>query len=187
VDIALRVRSLRKRGGTRLEPQGLVVRKLTQSQFVVCASPQYLKHTGVPRTPAELAQHSCVALVTTDHDVQTEWQFIRRGQRQNIKFTPKLLVHGTDGYREAGAAGCGIIRLLACHVEDELRSGKLVRLIHDWQSTWSPPIVAIYRKSRPMPLQIGLLIRHLIESMKRYDAADTNPVGSQNRIDEAKS
>ena len=169
LDVVVRIRSLRQRGGTRLEPQGLVARKLAQSRFVVCASPEYLKRAGTPRTPTDLLRHSCIAIVTTDHDVQAEWQFVKNGRRQNIKFVPKLLVQGSDGYREAGAAGCGIIRLLACHIEDELQRGALVPLLADWQPAWSPPIVAIYRKTRPMPLQIGAFVRHLAESLRRYD------------------
>lgn len=171
LDIVLRIRSLRQRGGTRSEPPGLVARKLAQSSFVVCASPEYLKRAGEPRSPSDLLKHSCVALVTTDHDVQTEWQFVRKGQRQNIKFLPTLLIQGTDGYREAGVAGCGIIRLLACHIENERESGALMPVLADWQSAWSPPIVAIYRKTRPMPLQVSVFIRHLVESFRRYDTA----------------
>jgi len=58
-----------QRGGTRLEPQGLVARKLAQSRLVRCASPEYLKRSGVLRVPSDLLEHACVALVTTDNDV----------------------------------------------------------------------------------------------------------------------
>ena len=168
-NVILRVRSHRQRGGTRLEPQGQVSRRIAQSRFVVCASPEYLKRAGIPRVPGDLLDHACIALVTADHDVHAEWQFVKRGQRQNIKVAPKLLIHGTDGYREAGAAGCGVIRLLACHIEDELESGKLIPMLADWESAGSPPIVAIYRKTRPMPLQTSVFIQHLVESFKRYN------------------
>ena len=170
LDIVLRVRSFRQRGGTRLEPQGLVARKLAQSRLVVCASAEYLKRAGVPRLPSDLLEHSCLALVTTDHDVQAEWQFVKGQQRKNVKFVPKLLVQGADGYREAGAAGCGIVRLLACNIEDEIQSGKLQPVLTDWGSTWSPPIVAIYQNTKPMPAQVSCFVRYLAESFKCYDS-----------------
>ena len=151
IDIVVRPSALRQRGGLRQPgPQGLVVRKLAQSRFVLCASPEYLDRNGVPRAPTDLHHHACVAFVTLDRDLQNEWQFAKSGVRQKVKFAPKLLVQGTEAVREAGVAGCGIIRLGIFAVEDEVRSGKLVPVLTDWDCTGAPPYAAIYRKTRPM-------------------------------------
>jgi LysR family transcriptional regulator, regulator for bpeEF and oprC len=63
VDVLIRARSQGQRGRQRLEPDGMVVRKLAQSRRVVCASPLYLKRAGSPRTPTDLLQHACIALL----------------------------------------------------------------------------------------------------------------------------
>lgn len=51
-DIALRV--------AQLPDSGVVAKKLAPSKHVVCASPEYLKRHGTPRTPEDLRAHNCL-------------------------------------------------------------------------------------------------------------------------------
>jgi DNA-binding transcriptional LysR family regulator len=127
IDVLIRPRSARRSGTEHRPQQGLVVRKLVESPILICASPDYLKRAGIPRAPADLANHSCLALLTMERDFQDEWQFAKGGRREKIKFAPKVAAYGEE-LREAALAGCGIVRLLACHVESELQSGALVQL-----------------------------------------------------------
>lgn len=46
-----------------LEDSSLVARRLATNRRVLCASPDYLRRHGAPRTPAALAQHECLLLV----------------------------------------------------------------------------------------------------------------------------
>lgn len=130
-DVFIRPRSLRQRGGEHKLPQALIVRKLAESPMISCASPEYLKGAGVPRSPADLVQHACAALLTLERDVQDEWRFAKRNRREIIRFIPKLVADG-EALREIALAGCGIVRNLACNIEDEMRSGALVRVLPDW-------------------------------------------------------
>jgi DNA-binding transcriptional LysR family regulator len=168
IDVFVRPRSARQRGGEHKPAQGLVMRKLLHSPIAVCASPDYLDRAGVPRTPAELATHSCLALLTLERDVQDEWQFAKAAAREKIRFAPTLIAHGEE-LREAALAGCGIVRLLACHVEDELRSGTLVRVLPNWECLGGLPIVAIYKKSRPTLSRVNAFVRHLAEAFQHPD------------------
>jgi DNA-binding transcriptional LysR family regulator len=106
--------------------------------------------------------------LTLERDVQDEWQFAKSGARERIKFAPALTAHGEE-LREAGLAGCGIVRLLACHVEDEIRSGALVRVLPDWECLGGLPIVAIYRRTRPALSPVAAFVGHLAQAFQRYD------------------
>jgi DNA-binding transcriptional LysR family regulator len=169
IDVLIRARSVRHEGGSRPEPQGLVVRKLFQSRYVVCAAPEYLKRAGVPRTPAELRQHAYVAHVSLDHDVAHEWRFVKPNARETVKLVPNLRIQGVDGLCEAGVAGCGIVRFLAANIDDELQSGALVPVLSDWECTGSPPMLAVYRKTKPMIPQVSSFIGYLMEAFRRYN------------------
>src|ERR1044072_8822946 len=147
-------RSTRRRGAEHRQPQGLIVRRLMQSPIMVCASPDYLQRRGVPR--------------------EVGWHFARFGAHQKIKFAPTLTAHG-DELREAALAGCGIVRLLACHVEDEIRSGALVPVLTDWECLGGLPIVAIYRKTRPALSPVNAFVGHLAQAFRRYEAARASP------------
>jgi LysR family transcriptional regulator for bpeEF and oprC len=173
VDVLVRARSLRQRGGGHPESLGVVVRKLCQSRFVACASPEYLARADALCAPADLLRHACVAYLSLERDVQVEWQFVKSLVRHRVKLTPKLLVHGTDALREAGLAGCGIIRLNAWNVDDELRSGTLVRILPNWECPGGPPMVAIYRKTRPIIPQVNVTVRYLADAFQRYNLSTT--------------
>src|ERR1044072_6873849 len=174
IDVLIRPRSTRRRGAEHRQPQGLIVRRLMQSPIMVCASPDYLQPRGVPRAPADLARHASTALLTLERDVQDEWHFAKSGARQQITFAPTLTAHG-DELREAALAGCGIVRLLACHVEDEIRSGALVPVLPDWEYLGGLPIVAIYRKTRPALSPVNAFVGHLAQAFRRYEAARASP------------
>jgi len=169
IDVLVRVRSVRQRGGPRPEPQGLVVRKLFQSRYVLCASRDYLNRFSGPRTPSDLPQHACVAHLSLEHDFADEWRFARADERQKIRFIPQLRIQGADAVCEAGIAGCGIVRMLAANIEDELRSRALIPVLSDWECTGVPPMLAIYRKTRPIVPQIGVFIRYLVDAFRRYE------------------
>jgi DNA-binding transcriptional LysR family regulator len=170
IDVLIRARSLRQRGGQHPEPQGLVVRKLVRTRRVACAAPTYLERAGVPRIPSDLLHHACIAHLSLERDVQDEWQFAKSHVRQKIKFVPKLLAQDSDALREAAVAGCGIIRTLACHLVDELRSGALVPVLPDWECSGPPPsVVAVYRKTNPMPPQLSAFVGHLTRDFQPYN------------------
>src|SRR6185436_12543536 len=130
IDVFIRPRSLRQRGGEHKLQQGLIVRKLFYSPMVTAASRAYLRRRGVPRVPPDLALHACTALLTLERDVQDEWQFVKQAKREKIKFTPNLIADG-EALREAALAGCGVIRVLAWEIADQLRSGALVQVLPD--------------------------------------------------------
>jgi DNA-binding transcriptional LysR family regulator len=106
-----------------------------------------------------------------ERDLRSDWQFNKSQVRQKVKVGSKLFVHGVDATREAGVAGCGIIRLGAGHVEDELHSRKLVAVLPEWECLGAPPIVAIYRKTRPVVPQVDVFVRALMKAFQRYHVA----------------
>jgi len=165
IDVLIRPRSTRQRGSEHRPQQGIVVRKLLESPVLICASPDYLRRAGTPRAPAELATHTCLALLTMERDVQDEWQFAKGDRRERIKFAPSITAYGEE-LREAALASCGIVRLLECHVDDEVRSGALVKLLPDWECLGGLPIVAIYRKQRPTLSRVNAFVRHLAEAFR---------------------
>lgn len=168
IDVFIRPRSLRQRGGEHKQQQGLVVRRLFYSPMVTAASPAYLGRVEAPRVPADLVGHTCTALLTLERDVQDEWQFVRQGKRERIKFDPTLIADG-EALREAALAGCGVIRVLAWEIADQLRSGTLAQLLPDWECLGGLPILAIYRKTGPTRSRINALLQHLTRELRRYD------------------
>ncbi|WP_375595794.1 LysR family transcriptional regulator [Algihabitans albus] len=133
VDLALRI-------GGEADSQ-LVARTLAPHRLVTCATPDYLAARGTPRTPADLADHSCLAF--THAGRPADWRFRTRpddGSDGPLANNRTLPVHGrfcasnAEALRDAALAGYGIGQLATFLVGDDLRAGRLVpvlEFLHD--------------------------------------------------------
>ena len=115
--------------------------------------------------------------MTLERDFQNEWQFVRSNAREKIKFTPTLTAHG-DALREAALAGCGIVRHLGCHIENDMRSGLLLRALPDRDCLGGLPIVAIYRKSKPSLSPIDAVVGQLAQAFLQVVTDGARSLGS---------
>lgn len=133
----------------KLRETSLVARRLAPNNRVVCCSPDYIRRHGAPQHPEELAAHRCVALRENDEDV-TLWEFASESnprQRAKVRVHPMQESNEGEVVRQWGVAGLGIILRSEWAVMDDIRSGKLVRLLPDWQPA-SADIYALFASGR---------------------------------------
>ncbi|WKB55142.1 LysR family transcriptional regulator [Eleftheria terrae] len=116
-DLAIRI-------GT-LHDSALVARKLADNRRVLCASPDYLRRRGLPRTPAELLQHDCLVLAGRQGR-RDLWRLKnRKGEETALRVTGRLECNQGELLRDAALAGLGIAMHSTWHVCDDLRQGRL--------------------------------------------------------------
>jgi DNA-binding transcriptional LysR family regulator len=72
----------------------LVARNLGEFQFVMVASPRYLKHRGRPRTPEELTEHRC--LLFNVGSAPRVWRLAQGEREREIAIDPVLSVNDLD-------------------------------------------------------------------------------------------
>jgi len=116
-DLAVRI-------GT-LADSNLSARRLAPNRRVLCASPQYLRRHGTPRSPADLQQHECLRL-TSFRDAQDHWHL--RGDDGNevaVKVQGRLESNFGEVIRDAALAGLGIALHSTWHVCDDIAAGRL--------------------------------------------------------------
>jgi DNA-binding transcriptional LysR family regulator len=123
VDVALRV-------GT-LADSSAVARKIGTVHRTLAASPAYLAKAGVPREPAELTKHT---LIVGPAGKSTEaWVFKKNGKSTSIRIEGRFILNGGEGASAAALAGLGIVSAGVLGMLDELQSGRLVRVLPDWE------------------------------------------------------
>lgn len=125
VDIVFRV--------GHLGDSGLIGRKLCDQQFVVCASPAYLKKYGEPQTPEKLKDHCC--LVYKGNIGAQRWYFRHpeSHELQIIDVTGPLRSNNAQVLVEAALAGRGIVFFPTwLFSKDSFMEKKLVRLLTGW-------------------------------------------------------
>lgn len=127
LDIAVRI-------GT-LPDSNLIARQVGQVRWICVASPAYLRDCGTPEDPLDLSKHQTIfgALYADRH----EWPFGPDEQGRLVELEPKLLVNDMDGTLLAARAGKGIARVLSYQALDDLESGRLVRILSEFEK---PPL-----------------------------------------------
>ncbi|MEF2071263.1 LysR substrate-binding domain-containing protein [Consotaella aegiceratis] len=122
----------------------LIMRTLASNARLVCAAPSYLKAFGTPVAPQDLQAHSCIALRENDEDV-TLWRFgtLGGGPDVRIRIQPHLASNDGEVVRTWALAGRGIIVRSEWDVADDLRAGRLVRILRDHPLPDAPVIALL--------------------------------------------
>ncbi len=135
----------------------LVARKLADNRRVVCATPEYLAAHGVPRTPADLAQHACLVLAPAPA-LHAHWRFRpRAGAPASVRVRGRLVSDNGQQVHDWMLAGHGLARRSLWDVADELAAGRLVEVLKDWADE-EAPISAVYASRRHLPRRTRLFI-----------------------------
>ena len=165
VDLSDRVVDLVEEGfdlAIRIGPvgnQALVSRRIGSTQFVCCASPAYLARHPAPVTPADLEQHACLGY--TYAAVTSAWTFESRdGTRHTPRILPRHKLNNGRMLAELAAAGLGIVLEPDFIVAPEVRSGRLQRLLTDYQPPRSP-IAAVYPSRRHLSAKVRSFVDFL--------------------------
>ena len=103
---------------------------LADWELGICASPAYLARRGTPASPAALARHDFVALPRWHHggDVLTA----ASGRRVRVSMKSRVTADNQHMVRQLTLAGAGLSFQALAEVADELRSGRLVRVLPAW-------------------------------------------------------
>ena len=151
-DVALRI-------ARQIDP-GLVARPITHARLVACASPEYLKKYGTPKSPADLTHHNCLSYAYSGH--QHAWDFTRRGREQTVKVAGNL--HGNNGeiLCHAATSGLGVIVQPTFLVYELLRARKLVRILEGWEAD-ALTIYAVYPSRQFLTPKVRSFIDFLVE------------------------
>jgi len=114
-----------------------LTRKLTSAPRIVVASPDYLQRRGAPANLADLARHDCLG-GPGDSD-RTGWTFQHDGRQENVAVEFRIRTGSGAGVATCAAAGLGVAVVSVWMCEEELRDGRLVRILRDYRL---PPVDA---------------------------------------------
>ena len=154
IDVALRVRR------PPFDDSSLVVRRLGETMDVLVASPELLSSQGVPSSPSDLASWPTLAMPGAgDHLV---WSLKRAGDASETRIDPRLVSDDMYALRRAALEGVGIALLPQLICDEELRQGRLQRVLPEWGCTPSE-IQATFPTRRGMLPAVRALIDFLAE------------------------
>lgn len=140
----------------------LVARRLAPNRRVLCASPDYLRSHGTPRTPQELSEHECVLLVGSEGR-QDVWRLSDgAGGEVVVRVQGRIESNYGEVVRDACVAGLGIALHSSWHVVDDLRSGRLQQVLPDYPFA-DTGIYAVMPQRRLVPPRVRAFVEFLAE------------------------
>jgi DNA-binding transcriptional LysR family regulator len=123
----------------------LRARRVGTVRLVLCAAPGYLRRHGLPRQPADLADHTLIAASAVS--AVAEWHLGQATAVTTVRAKPRLTVTGNDAAIAAAVRGFGITRLLSYQVAPQLADGSLQLLLADHEPA-PLPIHVVHREGR---------------------------------------
>lgn len=157
--------------GYDLPDSALISQRLGTVFSIACAAPSYLERRGVPRTPADLANHSCLRLVTPS-SVFDKWNFDGPDGTETYNVSaPTFQVNGADSMAVAVREGMGIAVLPIYAAMRGLESGELVWILPEYTSM-PLNIYALYPSRQYLDAKIRTWVDFLHDELPATLAAE---------------
>jgi len=121
LDLAMRV--------GEIKDESLVVGRRGEAVRLAVASPAYLERNGTPMTPEDLVHHTCIVHnIGPGSDV---WTFVTPEGHRGFRVSGGFLANDARAVHLAARSGYGIAYLTLVEIFDDLRSGRLIRVLSD--------------------------------------------------------
>ena len=129
-----------------LADSSLMSRTLLPFRTVACASPAYLRERGAPASPSDLIHHECLLRPGV-----SEWRFSRNGRDCEARVRTRLRMNDAKAHLPAALAGFGVVLIAEDLVQDALASGRLVKVLPDYETPSLPMHLVFLADRRQTP------------------------------------
>jgi len=141
-----------------LEDSSLVAQRLIDSDWIVCASPTYLKNVGTPETPENLCNHNCL-IYQYEGTRSEQWAFKDKSGEYFIKVNGHFRSNNLNSLRQAALSDLGIAYLPKALIYKSLVNGDLVPILNGLTAK-DLGIYAVYPRTRQPDKKLKLLIEY---------------------------
>jgi DNA-binding transcriptional LysR family regulator len=152
----------------QLKDSSLVARPIAPLPFVVCASPDYLRQRGQPKTLADLGPHNCLRLSRTSSQDTMPW-FLAGNQGASDKtIAGSLLINDFSALVQAAVQGLGLVCVPLPLVLPLFRAGQLRPVLTDLIR--SDLVVYLYYPNRQnLPTRTRSFVDYVLEHLQAED------------------
>jgi len=140
----------------------LIARTLGSAPWHLAATPGYLKKHGRPRSPEDLKKHDCLFFGGGRNPVELRLE--NRDVSVQLALFARMIVSDMAILQAVATAGLGIAILPAMPSVQELRTGRLKRVLPEWNPP-STPVHVVYPSSRHLSPIVKTFVDHLQERM----------------------
>lgn len=151
LDVALRIGAI--------DDDRLIAKHIGEGHQILVATPEYLADKGEPQTPEELRHHQCLKMSFSPRD--SFLTLMSPDKTMTFEANSHFFCDNIDVLKNMAVSGLGIIHAPVNNLVEELKSGKLVRVLPDWQSV-PVPIYLVYRSGANKPRRVEAFLNYLL-------------------------
>ncbi|MCV3766839.1 LysR family transcriptional regulator [Rhizobium sp. TRM95796] len=149
-DIAIRI--------GELPSSSLVARKLAAVRRILCATPDYIAGHGAPAAIEDLETHVCIPAHNNAY-----WHLSGPDGPVALRPVGPLSTNSSEVVREAVLSGLGIAFRSTWDIGPDLRSGRLVQVLPDWEGSSDVGLYAVYPSRQYLPAKVRAFIDFLAD------------------------
>lgn len=127
IDVAIRM--------GHLNDSSFVANKLMGLEYVVCASPNYLKANKAIKKPSDLANQNCLQFLLPGFGSSWRFRHQKTKSEETVSVRGHLRCSNALALKEAALDGSGVALLAHFLIKDELKTGKLNRVLSGFEAT----------------------------------------------------
>ena len=151
----------------RIEDSQIIAKLLFPMQMLVCASPEYVKKNGRPRTVDELPNHRCINFRFASGRIY-EWEFKVDGKLRKVAPKATLTFNDADLVLSAVLDGQGIAQMAGYQICDLLREGRLVACLAQYVPDDRGHYLC-YLSRLHLPSRVRVFIDHMTTAIRALD------------------
>lgn len=158
-----------------LPDSALIARKLASNHRVLCASPEYLKSRGTPKTPKDLQQHDCLVMVRNVQPLTT-WNFQTAKGSEAVIINPSRQCNDGAMIRRWAIEGAGIALKSYIEIVSDIQENRLMVVLDKYKqdfekkgTTGGADLHVVYPSRQHVPKRVESFISSLIEYFKTLE------------------
>lgn len=129
----------------------MIARQLGSAEVILCASPEYIQRHGAPESPEDLLRHACLNF---PHEYLRRWTIEGSQGVMDIPIKSNMVSNNAELLRQSAVLGMGIVMRPSFMLHDDLTTGRLVRLLPDYQ-LGQVVVYMVYPSRRFLPAKVS--------------------------------
>ena len=155
----------------RLGPKSdseLIGTRLLEPRYHVCVSADYFDFNPLIKQPDDLTEHNCPVFTLPEY--RSQWMFKDKDATiRHVTINSDLAISSALALRECARAGMGPVLLADWIIQDDLRNGRLITLLDEYQvaaQNFDNAIWLLYPSRTFLPHKTRIMIDFLKDKFK---------------------
>ncbi len=155
IDLAVRIGAL--------DDSRMIALRAGQVRRVVCASPDFLKEHGAPKSPADLAALPCV---TFGSNAVVSWPFASKRRSMAVPIRARLAVNTAEAALDAVLAGVGLTQVLSYQAASAVKDRRLKIVLKEFEPE-PLPVHLVHPSGTLPPLKLRRFLEFAAPRLKK--------------------